>query len=164
MSLVVFDFLLLNIELTFSILSSNILFHPKVRYCLSGSEAIDAALKDCKASSGGKNLIVRFTSAYHGHLSGISFLDCHDHVFLKECELSSVDFIEKYHYRIAAVIINPMQHFTGINKPSPPGEKVTHTARVRNAINKEDYARWLHALQQACQYCTKYFKSCCIYC
>lgn len=122
---------------------------------MSGSEAIDAALKDCKATSS-KNIIVRFTSAYHGHVSGISFLDCKDHIFLPECQFSSVDFIEKYHYRIAAVVINPMQHFTGINKPSPPGEKVTYTQRIRKVVPREEYARWLHALQQACQYCTKY--------
>jgi hypothetical protein len=29
-----------------------------------------------------------------------------------------LDFIEKYHYRICAVIVNPMLHFTGINHHS----------------------------------------------
>ena len=49
-----------------------------------------------------------------------------------------------------------MQHFTGINKPSPPGEKVTAGKRIRSAVPKDDYARWLHALQEKCNYCTKY--------
>ncbi|KAL9183390.1 hypothetical protein ACHAXT_005177 [Thalassiosira profunda] len=127
-----------------------------VRYSLSGSEAVDGALKDIKASCKGKPIVVRFSSAYHGHVSGINFLDCDGHVFLPECEQSSIDFIERYHYRIAAVVVNPMQHFTGINKPSPPGEKVTHTRRVRAAVPKDEYARWLHALQEKCNYCTQY--------
>ena len=100
--------------------------------------------------------MVRFKSAYHGHVSGISFLDSTNHVYLPECSQASLDFIEKYHYRIAAVIVNPMQHFTGINKPSPPGEKVTHSSRIRSAVPREEYARWLHALQEKCNYCTKY--------
>lgn len=128
-------------------------FHSSIH---SGSEAVDAALKDIKASCNHKPLIVRFKSAYHGHVSGINFLDCAGHVFLPECSQQSLDFIERYHYRIAAVIVNPMQHFTGINKPSPPGEKVTHTSRIRSAVSREEYARWLHSLQDKCNYCTKY--------
>jgi len=128
----------------------------KVRYSLSGSEAVDAALKDIKASCSNKRFVVRFTSAYHGHISGVGFLDCPEHIFLPECSQYSIDFIERYHYRIAAVIVNPMQHFTGINKPSPPGEKVTHTSRIRSSVPREEYARWLHALQEKCNYCTKY--------
>jgi glutamate-1-semialdehyde 2,1-aminomutase len=128
----------------------------KVRYSLSGSEAIDAALKDIKASCRNKKVIVRFTSAYHGHVSGVDYLSCQDHIFLKECSQESIEFIEKYHYRIAAVIVNPMQHFTGVNKASPPGEKLTMSSRIRSAVAKDDYARWLHALQDRCNYCTKY--------
>ncbi|ACI64822.1 predicted protein [Thalassiosira pseudonana CCMP1335] len=128
----------------------------KVRYALSGSEAVDAALKDIKASCKNKPLIVRFTSAYHGHVSGVSFLACDNHVFLPECAQDSIDFIERYHYRIAAVIVNPMQHFTGVNKPSPPGEKVTHSSRIRSSVPRDEYARWLHSLQYKCNYCTKY--------
>jgi len=128
----------------------------QVRYSLSGSEAVDAALKDIKASVGGKRLVVRFKSAYHGHTSGISFIDSEDHVYLPECSQASLDFIEKYHYRIAAVIVNPMQHFTGINKPSPPGEKVTHSSRIRTSVSREDYALWLHSLQDKCNYVTKH--------
>lgn len=128
----------------------------QVRYALSGSEAVDAALKDIKASCKNKPLIVRFTSAYHGHVSGVSFLACDNHVFLPECAQDSIDFIERYHYRIAAVIVNPMQHFTGVNKPSPPGEKVTHSSRIRSSVPRDEYARWLHSLQYKCNYCTKY--------
>ncbi|KAL7520851.1 hypothetical protein ACHAWX_007065 [Stephanocyclus meneghinianus] len=128
----------------------------KVRYALSGSEAVDAALKDIQASCSNKPLVVRFKSAYHGHVSGVSFLSCDNHVFLPECEQSSIEFIERYHYRIAAVIVNPMQHFTGINKASPPGEKVTYSSRIRSAVPKEEYAKWLHSLQEKCNYCTKY--------
>lgn len=117
---------------------------------------MDAALKDIKASCNQKPLIVRFKSAYHGHVSGINVLDCAGHVFLPECSQKSLDFIERYHYRIAAVIVNPMQHFTGINKPSPPGEKVTYSSRIRSAVSREDYSRWLHSLQEKCNYCTKY--------
>ncbi len=49
-----------------------------------------------------------------------------------------------------------MQHFTGINKPSPPGEKVTAGSRIRSAVPKDEYARWLHSLQEKCNYCTRY--------
>jgi hypothetical protein len=128
----------------------------RVRYSMSGSEAVDGALKDVKASCDGKPLVVRFLSAYHGHVSGVGLVDCPGHVFLPECSRSSLDFVERYHYRISAVIVNPMQHFTGINRPSPPGEKVTHGSRVRRATPREEYARWLHDLQAKCNYCTKY--------
>lgn len=113
-------------------------------------------MKDIKASCDGKKIVVRFASAYHGHVSGVDFLSSDTHIFLKECSQESIDFIERYHYRIAAVIVNPMQHFTGVNKPSPPGEKVTMSDRVRQTVSKEQYARWLHALQSKCNYCTKY--------
>ena len=128
----------------------------RVRYSMSGSEAVDGALKDVKASCDNKPLVVRFLSAYHGHVSGVGLVDCPGHVFLPECSRYSLDFVERYHYRISAVIVNPMQHFTGINRPSPPGEKVTHGSRVRNATPREEYARWLHDLQAKCNYCTKY--------
>ena len=134
----------------------------QVRYSLSGSEAVDAALKDIRATTS-KLFIVRFTSAYHGHTSGINFLDCDNHIFLPECSQDSIDFIEKYHYRIAAVIVNPMQHFTGVNKPSPPGEKVTYSSRIRESVGRNDYARWLHQLQTKCTYCTKYLTKVWVY-
>ena len=118
---------------------------------------MDAAFKDIRASTRGKGVIVRFSSAYHGHVSGVDFLNCGSQtVFLKECSQESIDFIEKYHFRISAVVVNPMQHFTGINKPSPPGEKLTLGARQRQAVDKDDYAKWLHSLQDKCRYCTKY--------
>jgi glutamate-1-semialdehyde aminotransferase len=128
----------------------------QVRYSLSGSEAVDAALKDVKSSCRNKKIVVRFSSAYHGHVSGVDYLNCQDHIFLKECSQESIEFIEKYHYRIAAVIVNPMQHFTGVNKASPPGEKLTLSSRIRSAVPREEYARWLHDLQERCDYCTKY--------
>jgi len=117
---------------------------------------MDAALKDIKASCSGKKYIVRFQSAYHGHVSGMDYLNCKNHIFLKECSQESINFIEKYHFRIAAVIVNPMQHFTGINKASPPGEKLTMSSRIREAVSKDQYAKWLHDLQDKCNYCTKY--------
>lgn len=129
----------------------------KVRYCLSGSEAIYAAFKDIMASSRDKKIIVRFKSAYHGHVSGVDFLNCgSNHIFLTECSTKSIEFIERYHYRIAAVFVNPMQHFTGLNKPSPPGEKLTISNRNRAIVTKEMYARWLHTLMEKCNYCSKY--------
>ena len=129
----------------------------QVRYSLSGSEAVDAAIKDVRASCRDKKIIIRFTSAYHGHVSGVDFLNCGvEHVFLPECDPKSIAFIEKYHYRIAGVIVNPMQHFTGINKASPPGEKLTFTKRVRTSVSRNQYALWLHQLQEKCDYCTKY--------
>ena len=127
-----------------------------MRYSLSGSEAMDAAFKDIKASCRNKNVIVRFSSAYHGHVSGVDYLNCKNHIFLKEWSKESIQFIEKYHHRIAAVVVNPMQHFTGINKASPPGEKLTLSSRIRSAVPKDEYAKWLHDLQDVCNYCTKY--------
>ena len=117
---------------------------------------MDATFKDIKASCGTKQVIVRFSSAYHGHVSGVDYLNCQNHIFLKECSQESIEFIEKYHYRIAAVVINPMQHFTGVNKASPPGEKLTLSSRTREAVSRDEYAKWLHALQDRCNYCTKY--------
>lgn len=117
---------------------------------------MDCALKDIMASCRGKKAIVRFRSAYHGHVSGVDFLNCDNHIFLKEGATSSLELIEKFHYRIAAVIVNPMQHFTGINKPSPAGEKLNLGKRDRTAVSKDEYAKWLHALQAKCNYCTKY--------
>ena len=117
---------------------------------------MDATFKDIRASCRGKKFIVRFTSAYHGHVSGVDFINCGECVYLKENCQASIDFIEKYHYRIAAVVVNPMQHFTGINKPSPPGEKLNLSSRIRSAVPKDEYARWLHALAEKCNYCTKY--------
>jgi len=49
-----------------------------------------------------------------------------------------------------------MQHFTGVNKSSPPGEKLTLSSRIRSAVSREEYARWLHDLQERCDYCTTY--------
>lgn len=89
-------------------------------------------------------------------MSGVDFLNCTKTIFLKECSQESIDFIEKYHFRIAGVVVNPMQHFTGINKPSPPGEKLNMRSRNRQAVSKDEYALWLHTLQQKCRYCTKY--------
>jgi len=129
----------------------------QVRYSLSGSEAMDAAFKDVRASTRGLgDYIVRFSSAYHGHVSGVDFLNAKKVIYLKECSQESLDFIEKYHFRIAGVVVNPMQHFTGINKASPPGEKLTLGARKRDATSREEYAEWLHSLQEKCRYCTKY--------
>lgn len=131
----------------------------QVRYCLSGSEAMDAAFKDVRATGreGGKSYIVRFISAYHGHTSGVNFFDnSQNTIYLKECDPSSLDFIERYHYRIAGVVMNPMQHFTGINKHSPPGEKLTFGTRQRTPTSREEYAKWLHSLQAKCNYCTRY--------
>lgn len=54
--------------------------------------------QDIKASCSNKCFVVRFTSAYHGHVSGVGFLDCTDHIFLPECSQYSLDFIERYHY------------------------------------------------------------------
>lgn len=77
-------------------------------------------------------------------------------VYLQEMDAASIAFIEQHHYRIAAVIINPMQSFTGVNKLSPPGEKITFGKRVQVGENRQDYARWLHQVQERCQYCTKF--------
>jgi len=129
----------------------------QIRYSLSGSEAVDAAIKDIRASfQGGKQWIVRFKSAYHGHTSGVDYLNSQNMIYLKECDASSLQFVRKYHHKIAAVIVNPMQHFTGTNKISPPGEKLTVTSRIRSAVDKDEYAKWLHDISETCQYCTKY--------
>lgn len=118
---------------------------------------MDAAFKDVRASTRGVGeYIIRFSSAYHGHVSGVDFLNAKNVIYLKECTQEALDFIEKYHFRISAVVINPMQHFTGVNKASPPGEKLTIGVRQRQAVDKDDYARWLHSIQAKCRYCTKY--------
>jgi hypothetical protein len=118
---------------------------------------MDAAFKDVRASTRGiGDYIVRFSSAYHGHVSGVDFLNAKKVIYMKECTQQALDFIEKYHFRISGVVVNPMQHFTGVNKASPPGEKLTIGARQRQAVDREEYSRWLHSLQEKCRYCTKY--------
>jgi 4-aminobutyrate aminotransferase-like enzyme len=113
-------------------------------------------MKDIRASCEGKQWIVRFKAAYHGHISGVDVLNGQKMIYLKECDDSSLAFIRRYHHRIAAVVVNPMQHFTGINKISAPGEKLTVSSRIRNTVDKNAYAQWLHNLAEECQYCTKY--------
>ena len=125
-----------------------------VRYATSGSEAVDCAIKQARRTTS-KDIIIRFDKAYHGHTTGITLGSPHM-VYLKEMDESSLDFIEEYHYRIAGVIVNPMQHFTGPNKMSPPGEKLTFGKREQRGIQKEEYAKWLHALQLKCNYCSKF--------
>lgn len=140
----------------------------RFRYALSGSEAVDAALKDVRMSTG-KKCIVRFKSAYHGHTSGVDSMSAlgenHDFIYMTEMDIEGTTaFLDKYHYLVAGVIVNPMMHFTGPNKLSPPGEKLTFGKRDRfnmpymkdPEVVREKYARWLHALQQKCQYCTKH--------
>ncbi|CAD7929013.1 unnamed protein product [Amoebophrya sp. A25] len=131
----------------------------KFRYSLSGSEAVDACVKDVRLSTG-KKYIVRFQAAYHGHTSGVDSLSAlgenHKFIYLKEMEEASLLFLEEYHYLIAGVIINPMMFFTGPNAMSPPGEKMTIGRRDRKLPSKQEYARWLHSLNDKCRYCTKY--------
>jgi hypothetical protein len=126
----------------------------EVRYCLSGSEAVDIALKDAKTSTC-KKKIVRFKNAYHGHISGISN-DSPDQIYLNEMDDDALVFIEEYHYKIAAVIVNPMQFLSGPNNLSPPGEKVTFGKRDKTRVTREEYAEWLHKLNVKCQYVTKF--------
>jgi hypothetical protein len=68
----------------------------------------------------------------------------------------SLAFLEKWHFKIAGVMVNPMMHFTGVNQVSPPGEKVTLGKRDRTAVSREDYAAWLTKLGDKCRYCTKF--------
>lgn len=126
----------------------------EVRYALSGSEAVDIAIKDVKMSTG-KNTIVRFKNAYHGHLSGISN-DAPNQIFLKEMDDKAFEFIEKFHYKIAAVIVNPMQFLSGPNQLSPPGEKLTAGKRAGKRVSRDEYANWLHKLNAKCQYCSSF--------
>ena len=125
-----------------------------VRYATSGSEAMDCAIKQVRRTTS-KDIIIRFDKAYHGHTTGIT-LGSPGMVYLKEMDEASLDFIEEYHYRIAGVIVNPMQHFTGPNKMSPPGEKLTFGKRDHRSIERDEYAKWLHALQLKCNYCSKF--------
>ena len=126
----------------------------QVRYCLSGSEAVDVAIKDVKTSTG-KNVIIRFKNAYHGHLSGISN-DAYNQIYLNEMDDESLKFIRDYHYKIAGVIINPMQFFVGPNSLSPPGEKLTIGKRQIPRVSKQQYSEWLYKLNNVCKYCTEY--------
>jgi len=132
----------------------NMTKQEKVRYHLSGSEAVDSAFRDVKMSTS-KKYIVRFTNAYHGHIASIAN-DAPNQIYLKEMNDESLKFIEDYHYLIAGVIVNPMQYFTGPNQVSPPGEKLTYKARIDKRVSREEYTNWLHSLQDKCQYISKY--------
>ena len=50
----------------------------KVRYSLSGSEAVEVALKDVRMNTN-KQWIVRFRNAYHGHTTGATNFDAFDY-------------------------------------------------------------------------------------
>jgi len=124
-----------------------------VRYHTSGSEAADSAVRDVRKSTN-KKYIVRFKNAYHGHTMGITN-EAPNQIYLDEMNEKSLDFIEKYHYLIAGIIINPMQ-FLGPNKLSPPGEKVTYKSRKDSGVKYEEYSKWLYDLNKKCKYCTKF--------
>jgi len=126
----------------------------KVRYFTSGSEAVDGAFREARFCTG-KPIIVRFKGAYHGHTSGTSFGGSNQ-VVLKEMDDKALEYIEKYHYKICGVVVNPMQHFTGVNALSPPGEKLTMGARGDRATETSDYSAWLKKLQEKCDYCCKF--------
>lgn len=80
-------------------------------------------------------MIVRFKNAYHGHVSGISN-DAPNQIYLDEMSQASLDFIEKHHFKIAAVVVNPMQFFGGPNNLSPPGEKLTSGKRMKPRVSR----------------------------
>ena len=106
--------------------------------------------------STGKKYVVRFRAAYHGHTSGVDALSAlgedHRMIYLNEMDDKTLLFLEEYHYLIAAVIVNPMMFFTGVNAMSPPGEKMTAGKRDRPQVTREQYAEWLHKLNEKCQY------------
>lgn len=126
----------------------------QVRYCTSGSEAVNGVFNDVRLNTG-KKLIVRFKKAYHGWIDGVSFTGSNI-ITLEEMSQKSLDFIEENHYNIAGVIINPMQYFTGINILSRPGEKLTNGKTKDIRVTKEDYANWLYRLKSKCNYCSNY--------
>lgn len=84
----------------------------RVRYCLSGSEAVDAAFRVARVATG-KQIIVRFAKAYHGHSSGVG-IGGPNFVYLDAMSESALEYIETYHHKIAGVVINPMDRFTGV--------------------------------------------------
>lgn len=133
--------------------------YEKFRYSLSGSEAVDACFKDVRLSTG-KKYIVRFKSAYHGHTSGVDSFDSLGQnncmIYLKEMSDKTLVFLEEFHHLIAGVIVNPMMHFTGINKLSPPGEKVTAGKRVRQTVTKEEYSKWMQKLGDKTKYISQF--------
>ena len=74
-----------------------------------------------------KRYIVRFSNAYHGHLTGstnfVNSLDVggsqdNHFIYLKEMDDETLKFLEEYHWMIAGVIVNPMMYFTGVNQVS----------------------------------------------
>lgn len=165
------DDLVENIQLLTRLLAP-LPYKPKMRYALSGSEAVEVALKDVRYSTN-KKYIVRFKGAYHGHTSAVSNFDelgpdAGHFIYLKEMDPKSLDFIEKYHYKIAGVMINPMQYFTGLNKVSPTGEKMNIGKRTRGfdldsknaagtcSVSHREYAQWLHDLNDKTSYVSKY--------
>ena len=153
-----------NLRFTFTNVTSELLSNvntltdltdmDEVRYALSGSEAVDIAFRDVRTSTN-KKFIIRFKNAYHGHSSGVAN-DTSHMIYLDEMSQKSLDFIETYHYRIAGVIVNPMQYFYGPNKVSPPGEKLTTGKRVVQETNYDEYSQWLNKLNAKCKYCTEY--------
>lgn len=127
----------------------------RVRYSLSGSEAVEMAFRIARVATG-KNIIVRFDKAYHGHTAG-STIGGKNFVYLPAMDESAIKhYIEAYHHRIAGVVVNPMDHFTGPNALSPPGEKITWGRRRRDIPTREAYASWLRCISETCAYVTKY--------
>jgi glutamate-1-semialdehyde 2,1-aminomutase len=106
-----------------------------VRFCTSGTEAVQAALRVARAATG-RTAIVRFQGHYHGWVDNIltaerdgtwgvaSAGQVADH--LKEChilpwndpEVLAAEF-ERYGQRLAAVIMEPIMINAGVIEPVP---------------------------------------------
>jgi len=126
-----------------------------VRYALSGSEAVEMAFRIARVATE-KTTVVRFRASYHGHTAGTTMGGA-DFAYLPAMDREALKYyVEAYHYKIAAVVVNPMDFFTGPNALSPPGEKLTWGRRRRAIPTRREYARWLKCVSDTCAYVTKY--------
>ena len=56
----------------------------------------------------------------------------------------------------APSVPTPMQFFIGVNKLSPPGDKLTFGKRNYQSTSRVDYGKWLKQVQDKCNYCSKF--------
>lgn len=138
----------------------------QVRYSLGGSEAIDAAFKDIKSSCYNKKTILRFRPSHMNRNPCSYGIDNSDYslgfgggpkpIFLDECSAYGLSFIERYHFRIAAVVVDPMMHYQHYLDQNIRSSIFVDESKDSLKRKHYQYTKWLHQLMDKCNYCTKY--------
>jgi len=125
--------------------------HPEVSFHMSGTEAVMAAVRMARHTTG-KKLIVIFGGAYHGWWDGVQTSAgnsriVYDVLTVKDMDPTVLTLLKLRGAEIAAVMVNPLQAFH-LNKP-PPSDLVL-ASNVRDAGEATGFGDWLRTLRSAC--------------